>query len=51
MCDKKLKEAFEKQGVRVLKSDNICIGGRIPLLNGKVGIIAENTELTNAAKK
>lgn len=50
MCDERLKEAFEKEGIRVLKSDNICIGGRIPLPNGKVGIVYEETQINKGGK-
>lgn len=38
---KALKQAFESEGIRLLKSDNICIGGKIPLPDGTVGIICE----------
>lgn len=41
---KELKRALELENIRVLKSDNICIGSRIPLPGGKVGIVFEETE-------
>lgn len=39
-----LKVALADEGITLLKSDNICIGGRISLPNGAVGIVAEETE-------
>lgn len=39
-----LKEALEDENIRVLKSDNICIGSKIPLSNGTVGIVFEEME-------
>lgn len=43
--NKELKKAFADEGIILLKSDNICIGGRIPLPNGVVGIVAEETDV------
>lgn len=43
--NKDLKTALADEGIMLLKSDNICIGGRIPLPNGAVGIVAEETEV------
>ena len=40
-----LKKAFADEGIVILKSDNICIGGKIPLPNGTVGIVAEETDI------
>lgn len=37
--DEKPKQAFEKEGIKFLRSDNIDIGERIPLLNGSIGIV------------
>lgn len=34
--DKTLTKALEDENVRVLKSDNICIGEKMPLPNGMV---------------
>ena len=42
--DKTLTKALEDEHVRVLKSDNICIGEKMPLPNGMVGIVFEETE-------
>lgn len=39
-----LKMALADEGIMLLKSDNICIGSRIPLPNGAVGIVAEETD-------
>ncbi len=39
-----LKVTLADENIMLLKSDNICIGGKIPLPNGAVGIIAEETE-------
>lgn len=40
-----LKTALADENIILLKSDNICIGGSLPLPNGVVGIIAEETEV------
>lgn len=37
--DEKLKETLEKEGIKLLRSDNIEIGGHIPLPNGDIGIV------------
>lgn len=42
-----LKEALADENIVLLKSDNICIGGKIPLPNGAIAIIAEETESGN----
>lgn len=42
--NKDLKTALADEGITLLKSDNICIGSRIPLPNGAVGIVAEETD-------
>lgn len=36
-----LKEALADENIRALKSDNICIGNKIPLPDGTVGIVFE----------
>ena len=43
--NKDLKIALADEGIIPLKSDNICIGGRIPLPNGTVMIVAEETDI------
>lgn len=43
--NKDLKTALADEGIMLLKSDNICIGGRIPLTNGAVGIVAEEMDI------
>lgn len=40
-----LRKALADENIMLLKSDNIRIGGSIPLPNGAVGIIAEETEV------
>lgn len=40
-----LKTALADENIMLLKSDNICIGGKLPLPNGAVGIIAEEKEV------
>lgn len=40
-----LKIAFADEGIMLLKSDNICLGGKIPLPGGGVGIVVEEVEL------
>lgn len=42
--EKELKEALADENILVLKSDNICIGSKVLLPNGAVGIIFEETE-------
>lgn len=42
--NKDLKIALADEGIMLLKSDNICIGDRIPFSNGAVGIVAEKTD-------
>lgn len=39
-----LKKVLLSEGITLLKSDNIYIGGKIPLPDDMVGIIAEETE-------
>ncbi len=46
--DKKLRQTLEQEGVRLLKSDNICIGEKIPFPNGIVGVVYEESEKPNA---
>lgn len=43
--EKELKEALADENIQVLKSDNICIGSKVLLPNGAVGIIFEETEI------
>lgn len=42
--NKELKKSLADENIILFKSDNICIGEKIPLPNGAVGIIAEETE-------
>lgn len=42
--DKTLAKELGDENARVLKSDNIYIGEKIPLLNGMAGIIFGETE-------
>jgi len=42
--NKDLKAAFVDEGIILLKSDNICLGGKIPLPGGGVGIVVEETQ-------
>jgi hypothetical protein len=46
-----LKEAADKLGIKLLKSDNIAIGGIIPLSDGKKGVIVEEVELCSSQEK
>lgn len=39
-----LKRAFAEEGIRILRSDNICLGGKIPLPDETTGIIVEEME-------
>lgn len=42
--NKELKIAFANEDIMLLKSDNICLGGKIPLPGGGVGIVVEETQ-------
>ncbi len=44
--NKDLKTALANENIRLLKSDNICIGGKISLPDGMIGIIAEEQEVS-----
>lgn len=44
--NKDLKTVPADEGITLLKSDNICIGSRIPIPNGADAIVAEETELS-----
>ncbi len=51
MVQEALKEAADKLGIKLLKSDNIAIGGIIPLSDGKKGVIVEEVELCSSQEK
>lgn len=51
MIQESLKEAADKLGIKLLKSDNIVIGGIIPLSDGKKGVIVEEVELCSSQEK
>ena len=46
-----LKEAADKLGIKLLKSDNIALGGIIPLPDGRKGVIIEEVELCSSQEK
>ena len=46
-----LIKALADETIRVLYSDNICIGGKIPLPDGTVGIVFEETKNLENEKK
>ena len=43
--NKDLKASLADEGIVLLKSDNICIGIRMPLPNGTAGIVAEEVDV------
>lgn len=45
MLEESIKEAAERLGYKLLKSDNIELGGVIPFKNGKKAAIVEEVEL------
>lgn len=44
MIEQALKEAADRLGYRLLKSDNIVLGGVIPLPDGKKAAVVEEVE-------
>lgn len=44
MVQEALKEAADKLGIKLLKSDNIVLGGVIPLPDGRKGAVVEEVE-------
>lgn len=44
MENEDLKIALADENIRLLKSDNICIGCKILFTDGSVGIVAEEME-------
>lgn len=51
MVQEALKEAADKLGIKLLKSDNIVLGGVIPLPDGRKGAIVEEVELCSFREK
>lgn len=45
MVQEALREAADKLGYRLLKSDNIVLGGVIPLPDRRKGAVVEEVEL------
>lgn len=44
MVQEALREAADKLGIKLLKSDNIELGSVIPLTDGRMGAIVEEVE-------
>lgn len=44
MVQEALKEAADRIGYKLLKSDNIVLGGVIPLPDGRKGAVVEEVE-------
>ena len=44
MVQEALKEAADRLGYRLLKSDNIVLGGVMPLPDGRKGAVVEEVE-------
>lgn len=51
MVQEALKEAAYRLGCKLLKSDNIVLGGVIPLPDGRKGAIVEEVELCSFREK
>ena len=51
MVQESLKEAAEKLGYKLLKSDNIVLSGVIPLPNGRKAVIVEEVDACSFQKK
>lgn len=51
MLEESIKEAAERLGYKLLKSDNIVLGGVIPLSNGKKAAVVEEVELCSFHEK
>lgn len=45
MLEESIREAADRLGYKLLKSDNIALGSVIPLSNGKKAAIVEEVEL------
>lgn len=45
MLEESIKEAADRLGYKLLKSDNIVLGGVIPLPDGKKAAIVEEVEI------
>lgn len=44
MIEQALKEAADRLGYKLLKSDNIVLGGVMPLPDGRKGAVVEEVE-------
>ena len=51
MTEQQLKQAADLLNTKLLKSDNIELGGVIPLPDGRKGIIMEEVELCSFQEK
>lgn len=51
MVQEALKEAAGRLGYKLLKSDNIVLGGVIPLPDGRKGAVVEEVELCSFREK
>lgn len=51
MVEQALREAADKLGIRLLKSDNIELGSVIPLSDGRKGAVVEEVELCSFHEK
>lgn len=51
MLEESIREAADKLGIRLLKSDNIELGSVIPLPDGRKGAIVEEVELCSFQEK
>lgn len=51
MTEQQLKQAADLLNTELLKSDNIALGGVIPLPDGRKGVIVEEVELCSFREK
>lgn len=51
MTEQQLKQTADIFNTKPLKSDNIALGGVIPLPDGKKGVIVEEVELCSFREK
>ena len=51
MTEQQLKQAADVLNTRLLKSDNIELGGVIPLPDGKKGVVVEEVKLCSFHEK
>lgn len=51
MVQEALREAADRLGYRLFKSDNIVLGGVIPLKNGRKAAVVEEVSICSSQEK